>query len=184
MGVRFPSFERHDGSSNLRSSTYQGYHDATIEVQVFYEDRSVRILLYDRTGREEFMALRDQHGDWQVSIPSTPMGVCNAPDLAQEIIESVFHDMLEDLEAFIDDIGIFDDDFDTHLAKVEKVLLCLQEKGFTVNRSNANGLCKKRIGLVFGSLPMVQTMEKEDRRHFETRTSDQHHRTACSQLLS
>ena len=62
-----------------------------------------------------------------------PMGVCNAPDLGQEIIEGVFHDMKDDLEVFIDDIGIFDDDFDSHIAKVEKVLLRLQEKGFTVN---------------------------------------------------
>ena len=62
-----------------------------------------------------------------------PMGVCNSPDFAQEIMEDIFKDMLKDIDVFIDDIGIFDNDFDAHMEKVGRVLTRLQENGFTVN---------------------------------------------------
>ena len=62
-----------------------------------------------------------------------PMGICNSPDFAQEIVEDIFKDMLQEIEIFIDDIGIFDDDLETHMTKVRKVLTRLQENGFTVN---------------------------------------------------
>ena len=62
-----------------------------------------------------------------------PMGICNSPDFAQEIMEDIFKDMLQDIEIYIDDIGIFDDDFDEHMSKVRRVLTRLQENGFTVN---------------------------------------------------
>ena len=61
------------------------------------------------------------------------MGVCNSPDFAQEIMEDIFHDMHEELNIYMDDIGIFDNDFDEHMEKVCKVLTCLQETGFTIN---------------------------------------------------
>ncbi len=62
-----------------------------------------------------------------------PMGVCNSPDFAQEIMEDMFKDMKNDIDVFIDDIGIFDEDCDAHMEKVRKVLAHLQENGFTVN---------------------------------------------------
>ena len=60
------------------------------------------------------------------------MGVSQAPDIAQEIIESVLKD-LPDLEKYIDDIACFSNDWDTHLSLLDKVLSRLQEAGFTVN---------------------------------------------------
>ena len=62
-----------------------------------------------------------------------PMGVCNSPDFVQEIMEDTFKDMKNDIDVFIDDIGIFDEDCDAHMEKVRKVLAHLQENGFTVN---------------------------------------------------
>ena len=62
-----------------------------------------------------------------------PMGVCNSPDFAQDIMEDIFKDMMHEIDIYIDDIGIFDEDYDTHMTKVRKVLTRLQENGFTVN---------------------------------------------------
>jgi transposase InsO family protein len=61
-----------------------------------------------------------------------PMGVSQAPDLCQEIMESIFNDMAE-VEVFLDDIGIFSNDFVTHMRTIRKVLGRLQDNGFTVN---------------------------------------------------
>ena len=62
-----------------------------------------------------------------------PMGICNSPDYAQEIMETVFKDMRDDLEVYIDDIGIFDDDYDEHMRKLRKALSILQDNGFRIN---------------------------------------------------
>lgn len=63
-----------------------------------------------------------------------PMGIHNSPDFAQEIMEEIFNDMLDDgVEVFIDDIGIFSDNYPTHIETVTEVLRRLQENGFVVN---------------------------------------------------
>ena len=61
-----------------------------------------------------------------------PMGVCVAPDIAQEIMEKTLAD-IEDIECYIDDIGIFSKDWESHMEVLNKVLTRLEEKGFTVN---------------------------------------------------
>jgi len=60
------------------------------------------------------------------------MGICCSPDFAQEVMESIFND-LDFAECFLDDIGIFDNDFDEHVKHIHQVLHLLQENGFTVN---------------------------------------------------
>ena len=62
-----------------------------------------------------------------------PMGVCNSPNFTQEIMEDIFRDMIPDIEIFLDNIGIFDDDFDMHMTKIKHVLHHLQENRFTIN---------------------------------------------------
>lgn len=63
-----------------------------------------------------------------------PMGICNSPDIAQEAMERIFLDMRDDeVETFIDDIGIFDLDFDTHMDKLKEVLTRLHDNGYIVN---------------------------------------------------
>ena len=61
-----------------------------------------------------------------------PMGVCVAPDIAQEIMEKTLAD-IKDIECYIDDIGIFSKDWESHMDVLSKVLTQLEEKGFTVN---------------------------------------------------
>jgi hypothetical protein len=61
-----------------------------------------------------------------------PMGIKQSPDFAQEIMEDIIRDM-EETDVFLDDIGTFSDDFDDHLASLEKVLKRLENNNFTVN---------------------------------------------------
>jgi hypothetical protein len=49
------------------------------------------------------------------------MGIKQSPDVAQEIMEDIFHEM-DETGVFIDDVGTFSDDFEMHLASSEKVL--------------------------------------------------------------
>ena len=63
-----------------------------------------------------------------------PMGICNSPDIAQEAMERIFLDMRDDeVETFIDDIGIFSMDFDEHMDKLKTVLTRLYKNGYIVN---------------------------------------------------
>ena len=73
----------------------------------------------------------------------TPFGIgasCSS-NIAQEIMETVLFN-LEEVEIFIDDIGIFSDDWESHLKMINVVLKRLEHAGFTV----MNGLFKKLIG--------------------------------------
>lgn len=61
-----------------------------------------------------------------------PMGLSNSPDWAQATMEEIFHDMLHEIEVYLDDIAIFSDTWEQHIAMVNKVLQRLQDNGFTV----------------------------------------------------
>lgn len=61
-----------------------------------------------------------------------PMGIKQSTDVAQEIMESLFMD-IEGVECYLDDIGLFSNDWKSHLTLIQKVLTRLQENGFTVN---------------------------------------------------
>jgi RNase H-like domain found in reverse transcriptase/Reverse transcriptase (RNA-dependent DNA polymerase)/Integrase zinc binding domain len=61
-----------------------------------------------------------------------PMGVLQSPDIAQEVMEDLLHDV-ENLEVYIDDIGCFDSSWEQHLQTLERVLQRLQDNGFTIN---------------------------------------------------
>ena len=61
-----------------------------------------------------------------------PMGVNQAPDISQEIMEDTLQD-IEEADAYLDDVGIFNDDWQSHLKSLETVLQRLQDNGFTIN---------------------------------------------------
>jgi hypothetical protein len=61
-----------------------------------------------------------------------PMGLKCSPDFAQEVMENLFQDVTK-VEVYIEDIGIFSDSWEQHLAVLCIVLQKLQENGFTVN---------------------------------------------------
>ncbi|KAG7346017.1 reverse transcriptase RNA-dependent DNA polymerase [Nitzschia inconspicua] len=61
-----------------------------------------------------------------------PMGIKQSPDVAQQIMEDVLRDCPE-VEVYIDDIGVFSNTWEEHLASLRKVLKILQDNNFTVN---------------------------------------------------
>jgi RNase H-like domain found in reverse transcriptase/Reverse transcriptase (RNA-dependent DNA polymerase) len=62
-----------------------------------------------------------------------PMGIKQSPDIAQQIMEDVFRQQCDEVDVYIDDIGIFSNDWDLHLRSLDKVLSLLQDNHFTVN---------------------------------------------------
>ena len=61
-----------------------------------------------------------------------PMGVSESPDIATENMHMVL-DGIEDIEFYMDDIGVFSDSWDAHLSLLSLVLTGLQDVGFTIN---------------------------------------------------
>jgi hypothetical protein len=61
-----------------------------------------------------------------------PMGISQSPDLSQEIMDELLQD-LEDVEAYIDDIGCFSNTWEEHLQTLFRVLSRLESHGFTIH---------------------------------------------------
>ena len=61
-----------------------------------------------------------------------PMGVSESPEIATEKIYLVL-DGIEDIEFYMDDIGVFSSSWEDHLSLLSLVLTHLQNVGFTIN---------------------------------------------------
>jgi transposase InsO family protein len=61
-----------------------------------------------------------------------PMGVNQSPDIAQEVMEELFRHQ-EEVDCYIDDVGVFNASWEEHLVSLKKVLTTLQDNNFTVN---------------------------------------------------
>ena len=67
-----------------------------------------------------------------------PMGLCNAPDIFQEKMGDLFHD-LEFVRAYIDDLLVISSgSFKDHLTKLEQVFIRLTKAGLKVNASKSS----------------------------------------------
>ena len=61
-----------------------------------------------------------------------PMGVSESPDIATENMHLVLNG-IEDIEFYMDDIGVFSNSWGAHLSLLSLVLTRLQDVGFTIN---------------------------------------------------
>ena len=61
------------------------------------------------------------------------MGINQVPEIAQEMMERTLKNISDDLEIYIDDIGIFSKSWDDHLIVLDKVCKRLEDKDFSVD---------------------------------------------------
>ena len=65
------------------------------------------------------------------------MGFINSPSWAQSAMEELLAD-IQGVEVYIDDIGIFSNNYDDHLQTLDKVLNTLKMHNFTVKASKCH----------------------------------------------
>ncbi len=61
-----------------------------------------------------------------------PMGLKCSPDIAQAAMENVLSD-IEDTNVYIDDVGVFSNDWDHHVNLLATILRRLRENGFIID---------------------------------------------------
>jgi hypothetical protein len=60
------------------------------------------------------------------------MGIKQSPDVAQEHMENIFRD-LDEVNVYVNNIGVFSNSWEEHLESLHKVLTILQTANFTVS---------------------------------------------------
>jgi transposase InsO family protein len=60
------------------------------------------------------------------------MGLSFSPDTAQQIMEDLFRD-IDEVDCYIDDVGVFNNSWNEHLQTLERVLQRLQDNNFVCN---------------------------------------------------
>jgi putative transposase len=61
-----------------------------------------------------------------------PIGISQAPDISQEIMEDMFRNFNK-VDVYMDNVGVFSKDWDTHCVSLSSILNVLETNGFTVN---------------------------------------------------
>ena len=93
------------------------------------------------------------------------MGVSESPDIATEKMHLVL-DGIDDIEFYMDDIGVFSGNWDDHLSLLSLVLTHLQNVGFTINPLKYEWAIQETDFLGHWlTLEGVKTMVEEDRSH-------------------
>eukprot|EP00957_Ditylum_brightwellii_P130356 9944091-Ditylum_brightwellii.AAC.1 len=60
------------------------------------------------------------------------MGLKCAPEFAQAAMENVLH-RIEDADVYIDDVGAFSNNWESHIKLIDEILRRLHENRFTIN---------------------------------------------------
>ena len=60
------------------------------------------------------------------------MGVCQSPDVAQEVMEDLLR-QFEEVDVYLDDVGVFSSSWSSHCQSLTRILALLELNNFTVN---------------------------------------------------
>jgi hypothetical protein len=82
-----------------------------------------------------------------------PMGICESPDIAQEIMEKVLAPLRDKIDSYIDDVAVFSNSWEEHLELLRHLLTLLQDTGFTVNPLKCEWAVKETDFLGFWLTP-------------------------------
>ena len=77
------------------------------------------------------------------------MGLSISPAFAQSKMEQCLQN-IEELDVYIDDVGIFTEDWKHHLVTLDKTLARLRGDGFTINPLKCEWAVQEIDGLVTG----------------------------------
>jgi hypothetical protein len=95
------------------------------------------------------------------------MGSLGSTNWAQATMEDVFQDVIQDVELYIDDIGIFDTDWDNHIKTINLVLTRLEENSLPLTLSSVNaGPFMRQIGLAVISRLMDSNLGTKESNRF------------------
>jgi hypothetical protein len=85
-----------------------------------------------RPGDIEKTAFNTKYG--QLEYLLMPMGLCNAPETFQTLMNNIFYDCIDEfLVVYMDDILIFSKNEEDHMGHVEKVLMRLRKNELYVS---------------------------------------------------
>ncbi len=62
-----------------------------------------------------------------------PMGLKWTPGFAQQVMDKVVHNIINNIGVYLDDIGAFFMNWEHHIVLLDKILNWLEANGFTVN---------------------------------------------------
>jgi putative transposase len=118
---------------NLPITIDSRYFEKASFLQVFHQDIDISMQYYTfelTDAAKELCIIITPFGKFNYN--KVPMGVKQSPDFAQEVMEDIFRDM-ENVEVYINDIGIWAQSWAHHHKIVDKVLHRLELNRFTVN---------------------------------------------------
>jgi Reverse transcriptase (RNA-dependent DNA polymerase) len=81
-----------------------------------------------------------------------PIGISQAPDISQEIMEDLFRNFNE-VDVYIDDIRVFSNDCNMHCASLTHILNVLEVNNFTVNPHKCEWAVQETDWLVYWLTP-------------------------------
>jgi len=94
-------------------------------------DLSMMFYAIELTDRaKELCVISTQFGNFRYC--RAPMGCRNSPAFAQSIIEDTLRD-IDGVEVYIDDVGVWSNDWNSHVEVLSKIFAALESKGFAVN---------------------------------------------------